>query len=146
MKRIAFLMFCALACTGFVSAQSRPKAPTVNEAGRLVGLRTCFVISDRLDKRELLLRELAKQFPEVQVIESAADADFVLESRVVDIESDDDPTRPITTSELVAYIKPNGQRVVVWQELERDDDTIRTNEKNLVRHLVKAIRRAGGQR
>lgn len=147
MKRPILLIFCVLAFAGFAQAQFKAgKVPTVNEAGRLVGLKTCFVISDRVDKREMLVRELNKQFPEVQVIESAADADFFLESRVIDIDSENDATRPVTTSEIVGYIKQNGQRVVVWQEMERDDDTPRSNESNMVRHLVKAIRRAAGQK
>lgn len=120
---------------------AQTKDATINQVAELAGLRTCFVISDRLDKRTTLIKELNKQNPEWLVIESAADAEFFLETRVISVETDLDATRPITTSELVVYVKRAGQRVIVWQEAERDDDTIRTNEANLVRHLVKAIKR-----
>ena len=123
--------------TGVVLAQSNK--PAVDQASELAGLRTCFVISDRLDGRARLIKEMEKQHPEWDVIESAADAQFFLESRVVDVDSDNDPTAPVATTELVAFIKRDGQRVVVWQEQERDDDTPRSNEANLIRHLVKAL-------
>lgn len=137
----AFLFACV------VGAQAQYQKPTVNQTKELVGLRTCFVISDTVANRALLIKELNKQYPQVQVVDWAADAEFFLESREIDegytpsLDEADDKT-----TELVAYVKRSGQKVIVWTEWEANDDTIRTNENNLVRHLVKAIAKAAGTR
>ncbi|MEO6393629.1 MAG: hypothetical protein ABIP75_17395 [Pyrinomonadaceae bacterium] len=143
-SRVYGSLLCALLILiltgGAEVAWAQTKDTTVNQLTELAGLRTCFVVSDRLDKRTTLIKEMNKQNPEWQVIESAADAEFFLETRVISVETEVDATRPITTSELVVYVKRDGRRVIVWQEEERDADTIRSNESNLVRHLVKALK------
>lgn len=139
-----------LAAAFFLSAlgiQAQYQKPTVNKTQELIGLRNCFISSDTVQNRALLIKELKKQYPQVQVVDWAADADFFLETR----ELDDGHIEPFDetdykTTELVAYVKRNGQKVVVWTEWESNDDTIRTNENNLVRHLVRAIAKSARTR
>jgi hypothetical protein len=136
------LLSGAILFLGALGVQAQYQKPTVDQTQQLVGLRTCFVISDTVENRALLIKEMNKQYPQVRVVDWAADAEFFLESRVYD----DGYPDPFKTTELVAYVKRNGQKVVVWTEWESDGDTPRTNEENLVRHLVKAIVKASGTR
>jgi hypothetical protein len=136
------LLSVAMLCLGTLAAQAQYRKPTVDQSQELVGLRTCFVISDTFENRALLVKELNKQYPQVQVVDWAADAEFFLESRVYDDGVPDD----FKTTELVAYVKQSGRKIIVWTEWEADDGTTRTNEQNLVRHLVKAIAKASGSK
>ncbi len=143
MKRILLLLVALLTCAGLAVSQDLSTSGNVAD---MAGMQHCYLIADSAVARARLVKELKKQAPQLQIVGSPGEAQFFLEYKVLEIESDDEPLTPTTTSQMIAYTMQNGQPIVAWSKKQDDEGVSRKNEVNLVRNFIKALKKAKATR
>lgn len=143
MKRNSVLIVLLLAYAGLAVAQN---VPTSGHLADLAVMQKCYLIADSDAARARLVKELKKQAPQLQIVGSPDEAQFFLEYKVLEIESDDEPLTPTTTSEMTAYTMQDGRRIIAWSKKQDDEGPSRSNEVNLVRNFIKALKKAQATR
>ncbi len=143
MKNVLLLLVLLLTGAGLAVAQG---VPTSGHLTGLAGMQNCYLIADSDAARARLVKELKKQAPQLQIVNSPDEAQFFLEYKVLSVESDCDPLTPTTYSEMIAYTMQDGQRITAWSKKQDDEGPSRSNEVNLARNFIKALKKAKAAR
>jgi hypothetical protein len=143
MRRNITLIVVLLACAGLALARDSPAIGTIAD---IVGMENCYLIADSTKARERLVKELKKQAPRRKIVGSPDEAQFFLEYKVLRIDSSEDATAPVTYSEMTAYTVKDKQRVIAWSKKQDNEGPSRSNEVNLVRNFVKALKKPSASR